>query len=121
MTPLTNFTGLPRGRGDEKLSLSRLLMKYLDRSESYLQKKGIELPSLPEWGANNDPLEAWNANDFELIAVMYREHVENLLGFLFQNGALIPSRSKPSELVSEPKLSGIEGIRSSTPAEQQIE
>ncbi|KAF8507829.1 hypothetical protein BU17DRAFT_100219 [Hysterangium stoloniferum] len=171
MTPLTNFTGLPRGWGDEKLLVGPGNATYLLINPARLRrtivgdgltKRQCELllnighevmpkakrPSvvlLPRHAESLvkdilDRLEifllvestadkifgsfrklfAWNANDFELIAVMYREDVENLLGFLFQNGALIPSRSKPSKLVSEPKPSGIEGIHSSTPAKQQI-
>ena len=74
------------------LTFNNLLLSYLNRADPILRRKRLPAPDRPRWGPNDEPLELWSANDFEILAVLYREEIENLLGYLFNNHALVPSK-----------------------------
>ena len=78
---------------------TQLIIGYIDRAERVLRKgRDVIIPQAPQWGLDGDPLTVWSANDFELLAVLFREDIENLLAYLFSHGALIPERKKENSI-----------------------
>ncbi|KIJ28599.1 hypothetical protein M422DRAFT_54540 [Sphaerobolus stellatus SS14] len=53
-----------------------------------LLKKKKAIPLFPPWGCYDNPQHAWNSLDYEIIAVTFRNDMENALGDLFKWDAL---------------------------------
>ncbi|KIJ49013.1 hypothetical protein M422DRAFT_246789 [Sphaerobolus stellatus SS14] len=64
------------------------MKRILSASFPLLLEKDETIPSMPRWGPNNNPKEAWIRLDFEIIGVIFREDVENILGYLFNKEVL---------------------------------
>ena len=46
------------------------------------------VPPLPSWGLTDNPRELWSASDFEFVTALFRDDVEILIGFLYDQGVL---------------------------------
>ncbi|KIJ32725.1 hypothetical protein M422DRAFT_265484 [Sphaerobolus stellatus SS14] len=64
------------------------MKRILSASFPLLLEKDETVPSMPRWGPNNNPREAWIRSDFEIIGVMFHEDIENILGYLFDKEVL---------------------------------
>jgi hypothetical protein len=75
------------------------LEKRLRQATRSLQKEGLDIPDVPQWGYKEYYGMVYTANDFEILSIRYREEVENFLIYLFKNhqfevgGPVSPIRS----------------------------
>ena len=58
------------------------------RSIPMLLAQGQGVPPLPKWGPRGKPTLIWSLTDFEFLAILFRDDVENYLAFLYDRGAL---------------------------------
>ena len=65
-----------------------LLQSHLEAAMPLLIAQKEVIPPLPVWGLKDNPKELWSASDFEFVAALFRDDAENLIGFLYDQGAL---------------------------------
>jgi len=75
------------------------------------------VPPLPSLGLKDNPREIWSDGDFEFIAALFRDDVENLIGYLHDQGALKSIGKKRSS--HKPFFQYEEG-QTSTPVRREI-
>jgi hypothetical protein len=59
-----------------------------DRGLPTLKVKGEWVRPLPRWGYFNRIHQVWSSSDFTFLAILLRDEVENLLGYLYDQRAL---------------------------------
>ncbi|KAJ7600354.1 hypothetical protein C8J56DRAFT_1037962 [Mycena floridula] len=64
-----------------------LLFQLENRCQRAIQISGATMPPFPVWGEKGEGIEEewWNANDYEILAVLYRIEVENWTAALEKN------------------------------------
>ncbi|KAF8139138.1 hypothetical protein K438DRAFT_1533132, partial [Mycena galopus ATCC 62051] len=62
--------------------LLRILQKLRTKAEDSFRVEGKSLPPLPTWGDDEDILEVYDQNGFEILGVCFRVEVENFLVLL---------------------------------------
>ena len=91
-----------------------LMEDHINKGKRQLKATNRPIPPMPLWGHNNDPLEAWRTNDFEILCVYFRDQVENCLGYLYFHHALHRASKQKSPKISTSPERSFKSPRTST-------